>query len=257
MTKYGATMGAPSKLLRKTTMVKAGPDRLPIHTLTFAMPDTNALSSGGGKILHPSQVRLDLGDVIKMVIPGYKPKSYSMSSLRDTEFDVTVKVYENGRASGYLDRLRIHDEIHVFGMSKHSYRDETPSNMVGIIAYGVGITEALPICKAELRNHQSNVTLLWAARTMADTFWHDELNALREEYPDTFRLQYIFSRERQPDALYGRIDTRVLSNVFGRWKNPRFLSVGTKEMMAQTDDMLQSIGFPIPQHALLKKKHSM
>lgn len=247
-------MGAPTKLLRKRTLVSAGPDRLPVHTLTFAMPPVDDTTLYTGKALHPSQLRLDMGDVIKMVIPSYKPKSYSISSLRENEFDVTVKVYDNGRASGYLDRLGISDEIRVFGMSKRNYRDAT--SHVGIIAYGVGITEALPVARAELSQHQSTVTLLWAARTFADTFWHNEWRVLEEEYPDRFRLQYIFSRETHPDALHGRIDANVLSKVFGDWKNPRFLSVGTKEMMAQTDNMLASIGYPMPEYALLKKKHS-
>merc|ERR1712176_702004 len=92
--------------------------------------------------------RLELGDVVKMVIPNYKPKSYSMSALREDEFDVTLKVYPNGRASGFLDRLEIGQSINSFGLTKGKTRNV--GDYVGVIAYGVGITEGLPVARAEL-----------------------------------------------------------------------------------------------------------
>ena len=45
---------------------------------------------------------------------------------------------------------------------------------VGVVTYGVGITEALPVAEAELKKGDADsVRLLCASRTMADTFWHD------------------------------------------------------------------------------------
>jgi ferredoxin-NADP reductase len=299
--------GVPTRLLRKTTLVSGEDDagnRLPVHTLTFAMPPHDA-PAFHSKARHPSTLRLDRGDVMKMVIPQYKPKSYSISALRQDEFDITVKIYPQGRASGCLDRLRINDVIHAFGKSKGNVRNCDDSSAttiithVGVIAYGVGITEALPIVTAELaladdqdNDHppepadennnddnkkknttQTKVTLLWAARTRADTFWHDEIALLQTKYPATFCIQYIFSRdEHDTDSLKGRIDANVLRQVFIDYKwptttdnddaavvapgvvEPRFISVGTKEMMADTDEMLSAIGYPMPQYALLKKK---
>jgi ferredoxin-NADP reductase len=294
--------GVPTRLLRKTTLVSgdddAAGDRLPVHTLTFAMPPHDA-PAFHGKARHPSTLRLDRGDVMKMVIPNYKPKSYSISALRQHEFDVTVKIYPQGRASGCLDRLRINDVIYAFGKSKGNVRNDNNAAIithVGVIAYGVGITEALPIVTAELaladdqdddhppetandiNNKKKNsttktkVTLLWAARTRADTFWQDEIAALQTKYPATFRVQYIFSRdEHDTDSLKGRIDATILRQVFidYQWPTtdndnddaavapavePRFISVGTKEMMADTDEMLSAIGYPMPQYALLKTK---
>ena len=43
------------------------------------------------------KVRIDHGDVVKVIIPDYKPKSYSMSCKRANEFDITVKVYSKLR----------------------------------------------------------------------------------------------------------------------------------------------------------------
>ena len=163
--------GVPTTLLRKTTLVTAAENRLPVHTLTFSIPEDHRFT---GKAKSHSDIALELGDVVKIVIPGYKPKSYSVSALRDKEFDVTFKVYPNGRASGYLDRLKVGDQAYSFGMSAGRVRN--PGNYLGIVAYGVGITEALPIAQAELADtNVEEVTLLWASRTIEDTFWQDDL----------------------------------------------------------------------------------
>lgn len=244
--------GVPTTLLRKTTLVTAAQDRLPVHTLTFGIPDGHVFS---GKAKSHKEIDLDLGDVVKMVIPGYKPKSYSVSALRDKEFDVTFKVYPAGRASGYLDRLSVGDCAHSFGMSAGRVRN--PGNYVGIVAYGVGITEALPVAQAELtKGDAAQVTLLWASRTLDDTFWQDEINQLTQAHGGRFQFVQILSRQEKPGCLQGRIDRRVLQQVFQPPDRPgaRFLTVGTKEMMSHTYDMFTSIGFPMPQHALLPKK---
>ena len=258
-------MGVETKLIKKITLVPpaCGGDaadgnnngRLPVHTLTFQIPKNVTFS---GKAIPHNDVRLDMGDVVKMVIPGYKPKSYSMSALRETEFDVTFKVYPNGRASGFLDRLQVGDYINSFGMRKSTIRN--PGSYVGVIAYGVGITEALPVAKAELeKGDAQQVVLLWASKTQADTFWNDEIQELATQYPTKFQMVYIFSREDVDGCLKGRINPQILSDVFhGANDNTtkveaRFLSVGTKDMMRMTDRMLSEIGFDMPKHALLPK----
>jgi NAD(P)H-flavin reductase len=199
-----------------------------------------------------------LGDVVKMVIPSYKPKSYSISELQENEFDVTLKVYPNGRASGYLDQLRVGGKFHSFG--KHCSRSHNQGSYVGIIAYGVGITEGLPVARAELeKGCAKKVVLLWASRTMADTFWNEQIEELKKTvYPETFQIVYILSREeKERDCLHGRINPAVLSSVFDVPHDERdqacVLSVGTKEMMKLTDAMPGEIGYPMLKHWLLPK----
>jgi NAD(P)H-flavin reductase len=237
--------GVPTKLIKKTTLIKESPDHLPVHTLTFEIPSGANFT---GKARPHSEVRIDMGDVVKMVIPNYKPKSYSMSALRDNEFDVTFKVYPNGRASGFLDRLKVGDTINSFG--KVSEKTRNPGDFVGVIAFGVGITEGLPMARAELeKGDAENVVLLWASRTSADTFWHSEIEDLLQTYPDRFKVVKILSREKKDDCLFGRINLEVLRKVFSEnlnscaleHKRARFLSVGTKEMMNETNKMIEAL----------------
>lgn len=251
-------MGIPTTLLRKTLLVDGKEElgRFPVYTLTFAIPPSEKMS---GRAMPHSEIRMDLGDVVKMVIPGYKPKSYSISALREDEFDITIKVYPNGRASGYLKSLKVGDTIGSFGMSAH--RQRNPGSYVGIISYGVGITEGLPVARAELEaSDAEKVVLVWALRNYDDLFWTEEIQELKNKYGDRFEMILVVSREseetvRKGDVAGRRLDANLLANLF-KPSNPsgaRFLSVGTKDMMRQTDRLLESIGYPMPQHALLPK----
>jgi len=245
-------VGVPTKLINKKTLVESGENRLPVHTLTFEIPKNGTFS---GRAQPHSNVRLELGDVVKMVIPNYKPKSYSMSALRHDEFDVTLKVYPNGRASGFLDRLEIGQPINSFGLTKGKVRNI--GDYVGIVAYGVGITEGLPVARAELeKGDAETVVLLWASRTMNDTFWHDDIEDLKKKYPSRFEIVHILSREQKEGCLHGRINSEVLKKVFNPKdsEQARFLSVGTKEMMRMTDGYLNEIAYSMPKNELIINK---
>lgn len=141
-------------------------------------------------------------------------------------------------------------------------KSRNPGRFVGIVAFGVGITEALPVAEAEIEQGDAEmVKLLWASRTLADTFWEQRIGAL--EASGKFELVHLFSRETRAGALHGRVSTQVLKEVFGpsAWPTSnndtcaadiRFLAVGTKEMMKDAQAMLAEIGYSMPEHALLK-----
>lgn len=275
--KFAATLftpwwrGVPTELIGKSTLVEPAcsvnspeylkADHLAVHTLTFRIPEGY---TGAGLAIPHNDIRIDLGDVVKMVIPNYKPKSYSLSALRPEkkEMDITIKVYPNGRASGFLDRLQIGDTINTFGMSAKKSRN--PGKFFGGIAYGVGITEILPVAEAELeKGDVEKVVVLWASRTSKDVFWSDKVAELKKLYPDKFEIVHIYSREdtSDPKILKGRINVQVLKDVFEPRlkaagidkKDARFLAIGTKSMMHNTSSMLTQIGFPMTKHALLSK----
>ena len=259
------SVGLPATtLIRKVTLVNGESPipqendrllRLSVHTLTFSIPSETSFQKPA--IPHAS-IQIDLGDVVKMVIPGYKPKSYSVSALRENEFDVTFKAYPNGRASGFLDGLQIGDTIQSFGKSANRVRN--PGDFVGIIVFGVGITEGLPIAEAELEKKDAEmVVILWACRTFGDYFWGDKVDELEKKFGETFRVERIMSRDSRVGCWHGRINPDILEQVFQPpiKENARFLSVGTKEMMYSTDRMLTEIGYVMPKNALLPKRNEV
>lgn len=90
-------------LLPAVAQVEESTDHLPVYTLTFATPLGQPFlkdKKTGGKFSIP------MGDVVKVCVPNYKPKSYSVSAERSGEFDITVKVLVNSYP-------------HEFGVSPH------------------------------------------------------------------------------------------------------------------------------------------
>jgi len=254
------TVGGPSILESCFRRYRAAdtanaPPRLPVYTLTFSNPPS----------AKPGWVCMEHGDTVKVCVPGYKPKSYSMSAQREAEFDITFKVYPNGRASGYLDRLQLGEAMAVFGMGKKR-RAPSVGGCIGLVAFGVGITEILPMAAIELaKQDDSRVTLLWQSKTWDDIFWPEQIKALETEYPDRFRFVTMLSREEREGCLQGRLDPETLRAVFDReWgldgddaaarAQVKWLSVGTKEMMCAFDRMVASNGYPMPRHALLQQR---
>lgn len=55
----------------------------------------------------------------------------------------------------------------------------------------------------------SNFTLVYGNKSIADTIFFDELNALKETYSERLNLHFIYSRENVKNGLRGRIDENV------------------------------------------------
>ena len=252
--------GGAATLLRKRTIVEAKPEtgQLPVRTLTFASPDDGA-SLG---------LRLEMADITKVLVKdragqAFDLKSYSMSAERAGEFDLTVKIYPGGMGSGYLDRVQVGEAIDIYAMAERYNAVRHAGTHVGVIAFGVGITEALEVARGELEKpvHAGGprqVHLLWGARTWGDFFWHEELAALERAHPGRFTVTRILSREDREGCLKGRIDAEVLADVFGGWHEeagaePRFHAVGTCLMMRQAKYNLVCAGFEWPRSALLTR----
>lgn len=263
--------GVPTKLIRKTALVQPScpihsdsyktASRLAVYTLTFEIPQGFEFS---GRACAHKEIRMDVGDMIRIVIPNYRPKSYSLSDLRpeQNQMDVTIKIYPNGRATRVLNELKVGDRIHTFGM--HSDFSRNPGKFLGCIANGVSLTEIIPIIESELtKGKVQKVVILWANRTSEDIFWHEKTTLLRRMYPTKFELVHIFSREHSTNlsVLHGNIDTEVIQNVFRPrieqakvdHFDVRFLVRGTKEMVRLSEFMLTKIGFPMPRHQLLQQ----
>lgn len=254
--KAQASAGKKPTLLRKLTLVQGSNDSLPVHTCTFTAS------------VNEERFQTSHGEVLNVLVPNHTPTPYSVSGQRAGEFDVTFKAYPNGRASGYLDSLQVGDELDVY---RSGSKRRQAGRYVGVIAYGIGITEALPVAAAELANDDAEqVTLLWAVRRSGDVFWENEIDALKQQHGERFTCVVILSREEQSevevrkDVLHGRVGVEVLTQVFDvQWgtsvggvnerfrSSVRFLAVGTGQMMFDTVDYLQKMGYAMPRQALL------
>eukprot|EP00927_Polykrikos_kofoidii_P069355 TRINITY_DN64801_c0_g1_i1.p1 TRINITY_DN64801_c0_g1~~TRINITY_DN64801_c0_g1_i1.p1 ORF type:complete len:336 (-),score=30.72 TRINITY_DN64801_c0_g1_i1:111-1091(-) len=243
------------RLLSKSTLVESAEGRLAVRRFTFALPEGS------------DDLGLDLsrGEYVKVRAAGVIPRSrsYSPVAARPGEFDLMVKIYPphavpnaiNGMArragvSSSLDSLNLGDFAYVSGPFpvplSRVVRDA--GKRVGLIAYGIGITEALTVARGELaRGDAGEVVLLWALREIDECFVQPELQILEAS---GLKVHYHYSRE------HGRLDTKRLHIAFP-WADQqgieqRFLVVGTKRMMRDTHRMLAEAG--IAYKMLLKKR---
>ena len=82
------------------------------------------------------------------------------------------------------------------------------------IAAGSGITPILSMIKSVLTEEpNSTFTLIFGNKTVADTIFKTILDGLKNKYPTQLNIQYVYSREQQADALFGRIDKGIVNFV--------------------------------------------
>ncbi|CAK4638519.1 unnamed protein product [Aphanomyces euteiches] len=176
-------------------------------------------------------------------------KSYSIVSRPDElgVFRVVIKVYRGGVLSEYFDSLNINDSIEA---CKSKTKIMHPSTHVGLIAFGIGITEML-VTAETLLAQGSEVTLVHCIRYEREKIFTDEIDALKAQYPTQFKVLYVVSKPGDDDKHEGRIPGRfndaVINMAFGQWdkSQARFLAIGTKDMKRTAYHLLSSHGFDL------------
>lgn len=147
-------------------------------------------------------------------------RSYSLcSSPLDHEWRIAVKKMPGGLFSNYVhNKLKPGDELELMppmGKFYSPLNPEQQKNYVGIAA-GSGITPIISIIKTVLRTElHSNFTLVYGNRNRHSIIFREELEALKNQFMDRFRLIHILSREITDAALNtGRIDAAKCDTLF-------------------------------------------
>lgn len=188
---------------------------------------------------------------LKSVINGEEVRrAYSLcSSPKSTEVKVAIKAVENGKFSTYATKiLKEGDQIEVSKPEGKFILEPQPNkNYIGFAA-GSGITPILSIIKSVLENQSSaTFTLVYGNKSVEDTIFYDELNKLRENHPNTFKLHYVFSREHQENALFGRLDkgntNYFVKNTYKDISFDEAFLCGPEEMINTVSETLNENGF--------------
>lgn len=139
-------------------------------------------------------------------------RAYSICSApKSGEIRIAIKAVENGVFSTYAtSKLKAGDEIEVSEPEgRFLLNPQANKNYIGFAA-GSGITPILSMVKSVLEEENtSNFTLVYGNKSIADTIFFDELNALKETYSERLNLHFIYSRENVKNGLRGRIDENV------------------------------------------------
>ncbi|MFN2581946.1 MAG: 2Fe-2S iron-sulfur cluster-binding protein, partial [Candidatus Dormibacteria bacterium] len=139
-------------------------------------------------------------------------RSYSVCSAAGSgRLRIAVKVLPGGVFSTYArGQLRPGDVLDVVTPTGHFNvpLDPAIARRYVMIAAGSGIAPIFSIVATVLeREPRSSVVLLYGNRTVADIMFLEELEDLKNVYPERFALYHVLSREEQEVPLFhGRID---------------------------------------------------
>ena len=168
-------------------------------------------------------------------------RSYSICSAAGSgRLRVAVKRLPGGMFSAYaLERLQAGDMVEVVTPIGHFNTPLDPSRATSyaMIAAGSGITPMLSNLSTILTvEPHSSVTLVYGNRTVKDIMFLEELEDLKNRYPERFALYHVLSREEQDVPLFhGHIDADRLSTFLDQLIPPEdvdeWFLCGPREMI--------------------------
>lgn len=183
---------------------------------------------------------------LKKVIQGEEVRrAYSIcSGSQEGELRVAIKAVENGKFSTYATtELRVGDTIEVMPPEgKFVLEPQANKQYIGFAA-GSGITPILAMIKDVIGNAEAKFTLVYGNKTASDTIFFQELNALQKTHSERLTIQYVYSREENPNAFSGRIDATRVAYVFQElYKDTTFDAAflcGPEEMITTASEVIE------------------
>ena len=181
-------------------------------------------------------------------------RNYSICSpVSSGVLRIAVKRIPGGAFSEHaLEQLQVGDVLDVMTPSGRFFTELDPGHEKWYVAVaaGSGITPVLSIVATTLEvEPRSRVTLIYANRTHATVMFLDEVEDLKDRYPDRFQLIHVLSREPQEVELFsGRLDVprmqRLLDAVVPPADVDEWFLCGPYEMVASIRKQLVAEGVP-------------
>lgn len=176
-------------------------------------------------------------------------RSYSISSSPiSNELRVVVKAVENGVFSNYVNnQLQIGDVLEVAYPEGKFVLEQPNAKIIAGIAAGSGITPIISIAKDVLENAtDTTFILVYGNKTVEDTIYYNEIEALKNHYLGRFFVHYTFTKEHPEGALFGRIERATINFVFKNKHNEKqvdeYFLCGPEDMIKKVTDVLTENG---------------
>ena len=155
-------------------------------------------------------------------------RAYSICSIPNIEeLSIAIKAIENGTFSVFATTVLKEGDLLEVAKPEGKFNLETSKsnkNNYLAVAAGSGITPIMAMIKAVLLEEKaSTFNLIFGNRTENETIFKKELDQLQQENPTRLFIQYVYSREEKPTALFGRIDKGIINYVVkNKFKNTIF-----------------------------------
>jgi sulfhydrogenase subunit gamma (sulfur reductase) len=194
--------------------------------------------------LHPSNpINFTPGQVALLRAGSEDPAYFAFASAPEDR-DLEVLVKHKVGASCVIYDMKIGDEIELVDIAGHGFRlDEMKGRDLIFVAMGTGVAP-LRSALRHVMNRKGDfgqLVVLYGARTPDDFCYRDET----EEWKDAgVELRQVISRPDGHDwsGPTGYVQT-LLDHVLPTLSSPVALICGSREMIGQTRERLQKMGF--------------
>ena len=183
------------------------------------------------------------GQVAVLAVPGEAPAYFAFASApEDAELEVLVK--QKMGASNVIFEMNPGDRIELLEVAGHGFDlDEQKGKDLVFVAMGTGVAPLRSALRHVLKrkNDFGQLVVLYGARTPDDFCYRDETERWEA---GGVELRQVVSRPDGHDwsGPTGYVQT-LLDHVLPELNSPVALVCGSREMIEQTKDRLQQMGF--------------
>lgn len=233
--------------------------RLQVRELRRETPDTVSISlEVPENERHTFRFKQGQHLTLKTEIAGETlRRSYSIcTGVHENDLRVAIKKVDGGVFSTWAnEQLKEGDWLEVMPPQGRFYTELSPQNNKLYVAFaaGSGITPVMSILRSTLElEPKSRFVLFFGNRSFDYIIFREQLEYLKNRYPDRFSLHHVLSRESLGSDLFkGRIDADKCRRFAQYFFNPAevdaYFLCGPEEMVFAVKDTLTDIGAN-PQH---------
>ena len=183
------------------------------------------------------------GQIAVLAVPGEAPAYFAFASApEDAELEVLVK--QKMGASNVIFEMNPGDRIELLEVAGHGFAlDEQTGKDLVFVAMGTGVAPLRSALRHVLKRKSDfgQLVVLYGARTPDDFCYRDETEHWEA---GGVELRQVISRPDGHDwsGPTGYVQT-LLDHVLPELNSPVALVCGSREMIKQTKDRLQQMGF--------------
>ena len=190
---------------------------------------------------------------LKLTLDGVAlRRPYSICSAPASgELRIAVKAVPHGVFSNFANtQLKAGDLVEVGVPEGYFQLPTNPTHQKSYmaIAAGSGITPILSMIESVLAEEpQSSFALVYGNKTPEDTIFYTQVQELQAEHVERFSVQYVFSRAKADQALFGRIDKSTLHYYFNQHPNSsidNYFLCGPESMIQEISAELKTKNIP-------------
>jgi len=179
------------------------------------------------------------GQFVNLKVEPKIMRAYSVASSSSMLplFELCVKVIENGKGSGYIDRMKEGDIVEFMGPFGHFGRKDY-SKKILLLGTGTGIAPLKAILDDEKdKGFQVSVDLVFGVRSLEFASYHSYFKTLASENKN-FQYNLCISRNEETENYKGRVTDWLKDQSNDFFENREIIICGNPSMIKEAKDIL-------------------